>query len=1043
MYEKVPTTMNFSQREQDVLRFWRENEIFEKSIDLKRDAPLFTFYDGPPTANGQPHIGHIITRAVKDLIPRYKTMKGYRVLRKAGWDTHGLPVELEVEKALGISGKPEIETYGVEPFIKKCKESVWKYEALWREMSERVGFWADMDNPYVTYHNEYIESVWWALSKIHEQGLIYKSYRVVPYCPRCGTPLSSHEVAQGYKDVTEDSAYVAFRVAGSENEFLLAWTTTPWTLPSNVGLCVNPKEDYVKVAQQGRVYIMAKALVTDVLGEEHEILETFQGETIEGLKYEPLFDFAKPDSENYCTVVCDGYVTLTDGTGIVHIAPAFGEDDARISKAYDLPLLQMVDAQGCFIKDVHLWAGMFVKDADKLIIKELKIQGKLLKKAAYKHSYPFCWRCDTPLLYYARDAWFIRVSSLRDKLLESNDTVNWLPENMKKGRFGNFLENVIDWSVSRERYWGTPLPLWVCKDENCNHIYCIGSIEELKKMGKDVPDDIELHKPYIDAITITCPKCNGLMERTPEVIDCWFDSGAMPFAQWHYPFENEALFNEQFPADFISEAVDQTRGWFYSLISISTMIFGKSPYKNVIVLGHGLDEKGQKMSKSKGNAVSPMDALAKHGADAVRWFLYSNSAPWLNFRYSDDTVTEGARRFMGTLWNTYAFYVLYAEIDGFNPYAHEIKDPSVMDRWLLSRLNSLVKKVDSALERFEITEPARALDAFVDDLSNWYLRRSRERYWVSDMPQDKVNAYKILHHALVTVSKLAAPFVPFMTEQIYQNLVCGLDSSAPSSIHFCDYPMADETTIDLELEAQMANTIEITTQGRAARNVGNIKTRQPLAEMMVCVPSTQKAIDESFLEVIREELNVKAIKIIDDATEYIGYSFKPQLRTLGPRYGKLVPKIAAALNVSPDETMSALKAGTWQTTIEDTAIELTMDDVLIETVQKEGFATASDKGITVVMDTRLTPELIEEGNMRELVSKWQNMRREAGFDVTDRIKAGYSQNDVLSGVVERNNDSISAELLADSLTQTQPLDGAYVKEWNVNGEKIELWVLKV
>jgi len=1031
MYDKVPTGLDFSGREAEILKFWADNEIFKKSIDLREGKPIYTFYEGPPTANGLPHIGHVITRAVKDLIPRYRTMKGYKVLRKAGWDTHGLPVELEVEKELGISGKPEIETYGVEPFIKKCKESVWKYEGLWREMSERVGFWADMDNPYVTYHNSYIESVWWALSQIHEQGLIYKSYRVVPYCPRCGTPLSSHEVAQGYKDIKEDSAYVAFKI--KENEYFMAWTTTPWTLPSNVGLCVNANEDYAKIKQNGKIYIMAKALASEVMGEDIEILETVKGAALEGMKYEPLFNFANPPEENYCTIVCDNYVTLTDGTGIVHIAPAFGEDDARISKVYGLPLLQMVDAQGCFIEDVHLWAGKFVKEADPLIIKELKIQGKLYKKKAYTHSYPFCWRCDTPLLYYARDAWFIRVSSIRDKLLASNETVNWLPENMKKGRFGNFLENVIDWSISRERYWGTPLPLWICK--NCGHIHCIGSIDELKKMGENVPDDIELHKPYIDAVKISCPKCNSRMERTPEVIDCWFDSGAMPFAQWHYPFENKELFEQQFPANFISEAVDQTRGWFYSLISISTMLFGKSPYQNVIVLGHGLDEKGQKMSKSKGNVVS-LDALSKHGADAVRWFLYVNSAPWLNFRYSDNIVSEGARRFMGTLWNTYAFYTLYAEIDQFNPYEHRTEELTDMDKWLISRLNSLIKKVDTGLDRLDITEPARALDNFVDELSNWYLRRSRERYWVSGMPQDKINAYKILHHAIVTVAKLAAPFVPFVTEQIYRNMVTNTDKSAPISIHLCDYPKADESLINPALETEMATTIEITIQGRAARNVGNTKTRQPLAEMMV----SGKKPNDSLIEVIRDELNVKAITFIDDATEYIGHNVKPQLRTLGPRYGKLVPQIAALLNKS--ETLKALKSGVFKTTIEGTEIELTMDDVIIETTQKEGFAAAQDKGITVVMDIRLTPELIEEGNMRELVSKWQNMRREAGFDVTDRIHAGYSQNAVLGEVISRNNSEISAELLADSLTQTRPKQNSFIKEWDVNGEKIELWVLK-
>ncbi|MCL2225833.1 MAG: isoleucine--tRNA ligase [Defluviitaleaceae bacterium] len=1046
MYEKVSTGLNFAAREKDVLKLWRENEVFEKSINLREGGENFTFYEGPPTANGHPHIGHIITRTVKDLVPRYKAMKGFHVKRKAGWDTHGLPVELEVEKMLGISGKPEIETYGVEPFIKKCKESVWKYEGLWREMSERVGFWADMDAPYVTYHNEYIESVWWALSQIFAKGLIYKSYRVVPYCPRCGTPLSSHELAQGYKDVTEDSVYVCFKAKGAENEFFLAWTTTPWTLPSNVGLCVNPKEEYAKVSSDGKVYILAKALVASVFGDApHEILETVTGKDLEGTKYEPLFDFAKGEtSENYCMVVCDSYVTLTDGTGIVHIAPAFGEDDARISKAYGLPLLQMVDAQGCFISDVHLWAGMFVKDADPLIIKELKMSGKMFRKNAYKHSYPFCWRCDTPLLYYARDAWFIRMSSLRDKLLESNSAVNWLPGHMKEGRFGDFLENVIDWSISRERYWGTPLPIWVCDSESCGHLHCVGSIAELKKLNPSTPDDIELHKPYIDAVKIPCEKCGGQMTRTPEVIDCWFDSGSMPFAQWHYPFENKDIFAKQFPADFISEAVDQTRGWFYSLIAISTMLFEKSPYKNVIVLGHGLDEHGQKMSKSKGNAVNPMEALEKHGADAIRWFLISSSAPWLNFRYSDDGVTEGARRFMGTLWNTYAFFVLYAEIDGFDPYKYETPAPSVMDKWLLSRLNTLIKKVDSALERFELTEPARALDQFVDEMSNWYLRRSRERYWGKDMTDDKISAYKTLHHALVTVSKLAAPFVPFITEQIYQNLVVGLNGkNEPISIHLADFPDCDESQIDTQLEQQMAVVMDIVVQGRSARNTANTKIRQPLAQMFVSLAKPlEKPLSAELEDVIKDELNVKEIKFIADASEYMSYKFKPQLRTLGPRYGKIVPKITEALNAAPSDVMAALKAGTWTSTVDGTAVELTMEDVLVETQQKEGFSAAAEKGVTVVLETTLTPELIEEGNMRELISKFQNMRREAGFEVTDHIKAGYSKSPTLSAVMERNAAEISHEILANELTSSSAPSGAFAKEWNVNGEKIELWVVR-
>ena len=1041
MYEKVNTSLNFQEREHEILKFWRENKIFEKSIELRDGAPFFTFYDGPPTANGLPHIGHVITRAIKDLIPRYKTMKGHQVLRKAGWDTHGLPVELEVEKQLGISGKPEIEQYGIEPFIQKCKESVWKYEGLWREMSERVGFWADMDNPYVTYTNDYIESVWWALSEIFKKNLIYKSYRVVPYCPRCGTPLSSHEVAQGYKDVTEDSAYVAFKVAGAENEYFLAWTTTPWTLPSNIGLCVNAKEEYVKVAQNGKIYIMAKALVNEVMGEKHEILATLKGKDLEGMKYEPLFDFAQGTDGGY-KVVCDDYVTLSSGTGIVHIAPAFGEDDSRIAKAYDLPLLQFVNAQGCFTDEVYLWKGMFVKDADPQIIKDLKIRGQLYKKLKYEHSYPFCWRCDTALLYYARDAWFIRVSSLRDKLVASNNAVNWLPDYMKEGRFGNFLENVIDWSISRERYWGTPLPIWVCESENCGHLHCIGSIEELKTMGINVPENIELHKPYIDSVKLNCPKCAAKMERTPEVIDCWFDSGSMPFAQWHYPFENKDMFDNCFPADFISEGVDQTRGWFYSLISISTMLFGKSPYKNVIVTGLGLDETGLKMSKSKGNVTSPMDALTKHGADAVRWFMYINSAPWLNFRYSDDIVMEGARRFMGTLWNTYAFYVLYAEIDQFNPYNHEVKDLSVMDKWLLSRLNTLIKKVDEALERYEITEPARLLDNFVDELSNWFLRRSRERFWVSEMPQDKINAYKTLHHALVTVAKLSAPFIPFISEQLYQNLVARFDANAPQSVHLCNFPTADETLINADLESQMSNTIEIVIQGRAARNAGNIKTRQPLSEMLVALSNADTRPDDSLLEVICEELNVKTINFITDSSEYVGYILKPQLRTLGPRYGKLVPKIAAALNTAPNETMQALKNGLWQTTIDDVSIELTTADVLVETTQKEGFATAGDRGITVVLNTVLTPALIEEGNVRELVSKWQNMRREAGFDVTDRINAGFSDTATLTAVITNNHNAISAELLADSLSKSSPPESAFTKEWAINGENVELWVKK-
>jgi isoleucyl-tRNA synthetase len=1052
MYTKVPTNMQFAEREQAVLDLWKKHDIFKKSIELREGAPVFTFYDGPPTANGRPHVGHIVTRAIKDLIPRYQTMKGKRVLRKAGWDTHGLPVELEIEKKLNISGKPQIEEYGVEPFIQECKESVWTYKALWEDMSRRVGFWVDMETPYVTYHNEYVESVWWALSKIWEKGLIYKSYRVVPYCPRCGTPLSSHEVAQGYKDVKEASIFVGFKVAEKENEYLLAWTTTPWTLPSNVALCVNPKEDYVRAIFDGKIYILANALAGAVLGEGYEILETFKGKDLEGIKYEPLFDFS-PESkalEKYCTVVCDGYVTLTDGSGIVHIAPAFGEDDARISKAYDLPLIQLVDAQGCFTEAAHLFAGQFVKDADKHIIIDLKKRGQMFKKKEYEHSYPFCWRCDTPLLYYARDAWFIRMSELRDKLVAVNNKVNWMPEHMKAGRFGNFLENVIDWSLSRERYWGTPLPIWLCETEGCGHRHCIGSIAELKEKGRNVPDDIELHKPYIDAILIPCEKCGGDMRRTPEVIDCWFDAGAMPFAQWHYPFENKELFHEQFPADFISEGVDQTRGWFYTLMAISTLLFEESAYKNVIVLGLGLDENGKKMSKSKGNVVSPMDALAKHGADAVRWFFYASVTPGNNFRYSDEMVQEAQRKFMGTLWNTYAFYVLYAEIDKFNPYTHKIPDISAlhaMDRWILSRLHSLIKTVDDNMARYELNEAARAMEQFIDELSNWYLRRSRERFWAGGMERDKINAYLVLHTVLVELAKLAAPFVPFMTELMYQNLVCNLISkddakanTVPLSVHLCDYPVSDAAFIDASLEKEMARVLDMVQLGRAARNAANIKTRQPLPEMLVALSYGISAPGDAYTAVVCDELNVKALRFVDDAAGYTSVKIKPNLRTLGPRYGKLVPKITEALNADAPAIITALKNGAWQATIDGTEISLVTDDVLVESLQKEGYSAASDRGVTVVLDTTLTPELIEEGNVRELVSKWQTMRRDAGFEVTDTIYAGYGGNDVLSQIIINNQAFIAAELLAKKLEAAPPPTNAYAKKWNINGEDIDLWV---
>ena len=1040
MYDKVNTSLNFAEREQHVLDFWRKNNIFAESIKLRASSPVFTFYEGPPTANGTPHIGHVITRAVKDLFPRYKTMKGYKVIRKAGWDTHGLPVELEVEKALGISGKPDIEKFGIEPFIKECKASVFKYQNLWEEMSERVGYWLDMDKPYITYENDYIESVWWALTEIFNKGLMYKSYRVVPYCPRCGTPLSSHEVAQGYKDITEDTAYVAFSVAGKKDEYLLAWTTTPWTLPSNVGLCVNADEDYSRVSCDGKVYILASALVKDVLGENVKIIETVKGKSLEGLKYDPLFDFAAADTinENYCTVVCDSYVTLSDGTGIVHTAPAFGEDDARVSKAYGLPFIQMVDDSGRFKNEAYLFAGEFVKNADAKIIKELAKRGQLVKKLSYTHNYPFCWRCDTPLLYYARDSWFIKMSSLRDELIESNSAVNWHPEHMKKGRFGNFLESVIDWSISRERYWGTPLPIWECE---CGNRISIGSIKELTDRNPDIDKNIELHRPYIDEVRLPCYKCKSQMTRTPEVIDCWFDSGAMPFAQWHYPFENKELFEEQFPADFISEAVDQTRGWFYSLIAISTMLFGKSPYKNVIVLGHGLDEDGQKMSKSKGNAVSPIDALTKHGADAVRWFLFASSNPWNNFRYSDDAVTEGMRRFMGTLWNTYAFYVLYAEIDNFNPYQYGDGKRSIMDKWLISRLNTLVKKVDTHMENYELYEAARALDSFTDDLSNWYLRLGRKRYWGNEMTEDKVSSYKTLHYALVTLSKLAAPFIPFVTEQIYQNLVQNLNPESPKSIHLCNYPEANNAQIDTELEKQMRDAINIVSVGRAARNAAGTKNRQPLAKMIVSLGGNIN-LDAELISIILEELNIKSIEFTSSASEFTSYKFKPQLRTLGPKYGKLVPKITEALNIAPNATMDCLNTGTFVKEVDGVTVELTIDDVLIETTQREGFFAATDRGVTVVLDVNLTPGLIEEGSVRELISKLQNMRRDAGFEVTDRIYAGHDKNELLSKVISKNSVFIADEILADKLEKSSPPNGAYVKEWSINGEKIELWVIR-
>jgi len=1037
MYEKVSTTLNFVDREKEVLRFWKENKIFEKSIAQREGSPVFTFYDGPPTANGKPHIGHILTRAIKDLIPRYQTMKGRHVLRKAGWDTHGLPVELEVEKLLGIDGKPEIEKYGVEPFIQKCKESVWKYKGEWENISDRVGFWADMENPYITYNNSYIESVWWALKKIWDQNLLYKGHRVVPYCPRCGTALSSHEVAQGYKDVKEKSAIAKFKVLGKDNEYILAWTTTPWTLPSNVALAVNAGETYARVASGSDVYIMAEALLGSVLPEGYAVLETMKGSALQGMEYEPLFPFATVDRKAFF-VVCDNYVTLTDGTGVVHTAPAFGEDDARVGKANDLPFVQLVDERGCFVDCVTPWAGMFVKDADPLILKDMKMSGKLFKALDYEHNYPFCWRCDTPLLYYARDAWFIRMTEVRARMLKNNDTVAWYPDNVKQGRFGNWLENALDWSLSRERYWGTPLPIWEC---GCGHRHAIGSVEELVKMGDNVSPDIELHKPFIDNVLLNCPQCGGKMKRVSEVIDCWFDSGAMPFAQHHYPFENKEVFEANFPANFISEAIDQTRGWFYTLMAISTLLFDKAPYENVVVLGHVQDKDGQKMSKHKGNVVDPWSALDKQGADAVRWYFYSASAPWIPNRYYDDAVSEGQRKFAGTLWNTYAFYILYANIDNFNPSAYVLDKSSLhtMDKWILSRLNTLVQVADENLGTYKITEAARALTSFTDELSNWYVRRCRERFWASGMEQDKVNAYMTLHTVLTTVIKLAAPFTPFMTDAIYQNLVRTTDANAPESVHLCNYPVADVSFIDAALEKNMALALDIVVLGRAARNTANIKNRQPIGKMFV---QAEDALDALFTAIVADELNVKAVEQIESAEAFTTYKFKPQLKTLGKKLGKLLPRFSELLGtIDADAFMAKLKQGEVAFDIDGTEAMISLDDLLVETTHKEGFVTEQNKGVTVVMDTNLTPELVEEGFVREVVSKLQTMRKEAGFEVLDKISVTYGGSAVVSAVMERNAEEIKSEVLAVSLSASAHT--GYVKDWNVNGEDVTFAVAKI
>jgi isoleucyl-tRNA synthetase len=1037
MYNKVSTDLKFVEREKNIEKFWKDQKIFEKSMDIRKDGESYTFYDGPPTANGKPHIGHVLTRVIKDMIPRYHTMKGQLVPRKAGWDTHGLPVELEVEKLLGLDGKEQIEEYGLEPFIKHCKESVWQYKEMWEDFSATVGFWADMDDPYVTYDDNYIESEWWALKTIWDKGLLYKGHKIVPYCPRCGTPLSSHEVAQGYKDVKERSAIVRFK-AKDEDAYILAWTTTPWTLPSNVGLCVNPNETYVKVKSvDGFTYYMAEALVEKVLGEDAQILETFTGKDLEYKEYEPLFDFTKVDKKGFF-VVCDTYVTLTDGTGVVHIAPAFGEDDNKVGKRYDLPFLQMVDSKGEMTAETP-WAGIFCKSADKDILIDLEKRGLLFDAPNFEHSYPHCWRCDTPLIYYARESWFIKMTDVKEDLIRNNNTINWIPESIGKKRFGDWLENVQDWGISRDRYWGTPLNVWECA---CGHMHSIGSRKELSALSTNCPTDVELHRPFIDEVTIKCEKCNGEMRRVPEVIDCWFDSGAMPFAQHHYPFENKDLFEAQFPAQFISEAVDQTRGWFYSLLAISTLLFNKAPYENVIVLGHVQDENGQKMSKSKGNAVDPFNALEQYGADAIRWYFYVNSAPWLPNRFHGKAVVEGQRKFMGTLWNTYAFFVLYAEIDQFNPmqYSLDYDQLPVMDKWLLSKLNTLIKTVDDNLANYRIPESARALQDFVDEMSNWYVRRSRERFWAKDMPQDKINAYMTLYTALVTVCKVAAPLVPFMTEEIYQNIVKNIDANAPESIHLCDYPVANEAWIDEELEQNMTHLLEVVVMGRACRNTANIKNRQPIGTMYVKATFT---LSDFYKEIIAEELNIKEVIFKDDIADLITYTFKPQLKTIGPKYGKLLNQIRQTLTeLDGNEAMSTLReAGKLELTIAGETVILTEEDLLIDTAQKDGFVSESDNNLMVVLDTNLTPALVEEGFIREIVSKIQTMRKEAGFEVMDRITVSIKDNVVITDIVKQHEEQIKAEVLAEAISY-DTITG-FEKEWNINSEKVTFAVSKV
>ena len=1050
VYQKVDTNLNFVDREKQVEKFWKENHIFEKSMEDRKDDPTYMFYDGPPTANGKPHIGHVLTRVIKDMIPRYRTMKGYMVPRKAGWDTHGLPVELEVEKKLGLDGKEQIEEYGMEPFIQQCKESVWKYKGMWEDFSSTVGFWADMENPYVTYHDDYIESEWWALKEIWNKKLLYKGFKIVPYCPRCGTPLSAQEVSQGYKTVKERSAIVRFKVVG-EDAYFLAWTTTPWTLPSNVALCVNPTEVYCKVkAADGYTYYMAEALLDKVLGKlgseetpAYEVLEKYVGKDLEYKEYEPLFacagEAAAKQKKKAHFVTADNYVTMSDGTGIVHIAPAFGEDDSRVGRDYDLPFVQFVDGKGDMTAETP-YAGVFVKKADPLVLQDLDKEGKLFDAPKFEHDYPHCWRCDTPLIYYARESWFIKMTAVKDDLIRNNNTINWIPESIGKGRFGDWLENVQDWGISRNRYWGTPLNIWQCE---CGHMHSIGSRQELFEMsGDEKAKTVELHRPYIDEITLKCPECGGTMHRVPEVIDCWFDSGAMPFAQHHYPFENKELFEKQFPADFISEAVDQTRGWFYSLLAESTILFNQAPYKNVIVLGHVQDENGQKMSKSKGNAVDPFDALEKYGADAIRWYFYINSAPWLPNRFHGKAVQEGQRKFMGTLWNTYAFFVLYANIDNFDPtkYTLDYDNLPVMDKWLLSKLNSVVKTVDDCLANYKIPESARALQEFVDEMSNWYVRRSRERFWAKGMEQDKINAYMTLYTALVTISKAAAPMIPFMTEEIYQNLVRSVDKEAIESIHLCDFPKVEEAWINKELEDDMEELLKIVVLGRAARNTANIKNRQPIGTMYI---KADKEMGQFYTDIIADELNVKEVKFANDVESFISYSFKPQLRTVGPKYGKLLNGIRTALaEINGTEAMNELRStGLLTLDINGNKVELSEEDLLIETAQTEGYVTEADGDISVVLDTNLTPELIEEGFVREIVSKVQTMRKEAGFEVMDKIHIYAKDNDKILELMKNHKEEIMSEVLAEDMT-LGTTDG-YVKEWNINKEPVVLCVAKM